>query len=115
MSPRKAPSTNPDWNASGAQDGIASSHACFHEDGRPSAKYRIRKISGRLRNTSTHVPATQRKGLNTDRRASASSRPTISAKIIAMIAIWRLMRKPSRMNRALLPVHSHSQLSGLKR
>ena len=37
-SPNSAPSTSPDWNASGAHAGIASSHARFHDDGRPSAK-----------------------------------------------------------------------------
>ena len=47
-------------------------------------------------------------------RASASASPAISEKNIAMIAISRLTRKPSRMNRALLPVTSHSQLSGSK-
>ena len=47
-------------------------------------------------------------------RRSASASPTISESTMAMSAISRLIRKPSRMKRRLLPVISHSQLSGSK-
>jgi hypothetical protein len=39
----------------------------------------------------------------------------MSESTIAMSAIWRFTRKPSRMNRALFAVKSHSQFSGSKR
>ena len=77
--------------------------------------YRIRKISGRLRKTSTQRPATNASTGLRDSRASASSSPTTSETSIAMIAISRLIRKPSRMYRALFPVINHSQLSGSNR
>ena len=47
--------------------------------------------------------------------SSASTSPTASAITIAITAIWRLIRNASSRNRALFSVHSHSQLSGLKR
>ena len=75
----------------------------------------MRKISGRLRNTSTHAPATTATGRTRVSRASASSNPKASAKTIAMTAISRFTRNPSRMKRKLLPVTSHSQLAGSKR
>ena len=47
--------------------------------------------------------------------SSASSRPTIRLKIIAITAISRFTAKPSRRNRTLFAVMSHSQWSGSKR
>ena len=73
------------------------------------------KISGRLRQRSTHAPAATLSGVQRESRSSASASPTISENTIAMTAISRLTRKPSRMNRTLFPVTSHSQLSGSKR
>ena len=72
------------------------------------------KISGRLRQTSIHAPTTKLTGFQRDRRASASASPTISESTIAMTAISRFTANPSRMNRKLLPVVTHSQLSGSK-
>ena len=72
------------------------------------------KISGRLRQTSTHAPATTLIGVQRERRASASASPAISESTMAMTAISRFTAKPSRMNRRLFPVTSHSQLSGSK-
>ena len=73
------------------------------------------KISGRLRQTSTHAPTTTLSGFQRERAAQRERRPTISESTIAMTAISRFTRKPSRMNRRLFPVVSHSQLSGSKR
>ena len=75
----------------------------------------MRKISGRLRKRSIHAPAAMLSGRIVEIRPSASPSPTIKLKTIAISAISRLTRKPSRMNRTLLPVVSHSQLSGSKR
>ena len=72
------------------------------------------KISGRLRHTSTHNPATKLTGPIRDSLRRASARPAASESTIAMAAISRLISSPSRMNRRLLPVTSHSQLSGSK-
>ncbi len=67
------------------------------------------RISGRLRQTSTQMPA----GTLTKRRfeilMSARRRPKMREKIIPITAISRLTRKPSIRNRKLLPVQSHSQ------
>ena len=60
------------------------------------------KISGRLRQTSTHMPAATLSGFQRDSRASASASPTISESTIAITAISRLTRKPSRMNRSVV-------------
>jgi hypothetical protein len=68
-----------------------------------------------LRKTSIHAPAATLSGLNFDSRASARSSPKAIENAIAMTAISRFTRKPSRMKRALLPVTSHSQLSGSNR
>jgi hypothetical protein len=54
-------------------------------------------------------------GLRRARRASASASPAISESTIAITAISRLIANPSRMNRTLFSVITHSQLSGSKR
>jgi hypothetical protein len=72
------------------------------------------KISGRLRHRSTHRPATTDSGFQRERRESASARPKISESTMHSRAISMLIRKPSKMNRKLFPVISHSQLSGSK-
>jgi hypothetical protein len=73
------------------------------------------KISGRLRHTSTQMPAGTLTMRRFEIRASASTSPKISEKTIAIAAIWRLTRNPSSRNRRLLPVHSHSQFPGSNR
>ena len=73
------------------------------------------RISGTFRQMSTQMPA----GTLIQRlRAiliSASSNPKNIENKIPISAISRLTRNPSTMKRKLLPVHSHSQLSGSTR
>jgi hypothetical protein len=73
------------------------------------------KISGRLRQTSTQMPAGKLMMRRLEMRANASASPKINEKTIAIAAIWRLTRKPSSRKRKLFPVHSHSQFPGSNR
>jgi hypothetical protein len=73
------------------------------------------KISGRFLHTSTQREAGVLTNFLFDTRMSARTSPMISERIIAKRAIWRLIKKPVRMNRKLLPAPIHSQLAGSKR
>ena len=73
------------------------------------------KISGRFRQTSTQSPAGMLIQRLFEILISASRRPKISENTIAIRAIWRFTRRPSRRNLKLFPVQSHSQFSELKR
>ena len=96
--------------------GIASSHASLPRAPAAPARSRGsgRSAAGCGRGRSTR-PRAMLTGRTRDSRSSASASPKISAKTIETSAISRLIRKPSRMKRTLLPVVSHSQLSGSKR
>jgi hypothetical protein len=71
--------------------------------------------SGTLRQMSIQMPTAVLSGRLRASRDSARAKPTMSESTIAMSAIWTFTRKPSKTNRALLPVVSHSQLSESKR
>ena len=73
------------------------------------------KISGRLRHTSTHTPATNATALSLESRSNASTSPNARERTIAIAAISRLIANPSSRKRTLLPVITHSQLSGSNR
>ena len=73
------------------------------------------KISGRLRHTSTHSPATLLRIRRVETRSRASTRPIASESTIATNAIWMLIQNPRSRNQKLFPEKSHSQLSGSKR
>jgi hypothetical protein len=93
---------------------MLSPHACRHEVGTESERKRMIRISGRLRHRSTQIPAGMLSRRLFEMRISASRRPKIIEKTIPMAAISRLTKKPSSRNLRLLPLHTHSQFSGLK-
>jgi hypothetical protein len=91
------------------------SYAFLQDSGIASARYRMMKINGRFLHTSIQREAGVLMNLLFDTRMRARTSPIPSDRIIAKRAIWRLMKKPVRMNRKLLPAVIHSQLAGSKR
>ena len=108
--------TKPDWRPRAASPGRSppmrrATTSAAPAPGRGSGRSAAGCGTRRPRGPPTNV---ERAGCATAAPAPAAARRRART-TIAMIAISRLIRKPSRMYRALFPVISHSQLSGSKR